>query len=195
MRRVDSSCATLTIRGLPANSTRKAEKLAAHLTLKTSRLRSRPKHACSEATLMAPGAQRNSPAGPARVSESARAKAETRRTRLPLHGSTAPLADVTVLTLNEVTLSNILGHAFAPMEKATEVQRHAYEFLDIDPGCCHASGRLKPPESAVGPLKREGFPSEPEMKVRSVAPSTDASPIVGSAEDRPRSYSSRPSQP
>ncbi|MDE0694322.1 MAG: IS1634 family transposase, partial [Boseongicola sp.] len=51
-------------------------------------------------------AQRNSPVEPARVSESARAKAADKRTPdgLPVHGFTTLLADLATLTLNEVTL-------------------------------------------------------------------------------------------
>lgn len=80
-------------------------------------------------------AQRNSPVEPARVSESARAKAADKRTPdgLPVHGFTTLLADLATLTLNEVTLPGSPDHAFPLLATPTELQRRAFELLEIDP--------------------------------------------------------------
>ncbi len=80
-------------------------------------------------------AQRNSPVEPARVSESARAKAADRRTPdgLPVHSLRTLLADLGTLTLNEVTLPGAPDHAFPLLATTTEPQRRAFELLDIDP--------------------------------------------------------------
>ena len=80
-------------------------------------------------------AQRSSPAEPARVSESARAKAADKRTPdgLPVHSLTTLLADLATLTLNEVTLPGSPDHAFPLLATPTELQRRAFELLEIDP--------------------------------------------------------------
>ncbi len=80
-------------------------------------------------------ARRNSPVEPARVSESARAKAARRRTPdgLPVHSLRTLLADLGTLTLNEVTLPGAPDHAFPLLATPTEPQRRAFELLDIDP--------------------------------------------------------------
>ena len=80
-------------------------------------------------------AQRNSPVEPARVSESARAKAADKRTPdgLPVHSLTTLLADLATLTLNEVTLPGSPDHAFPLLATPTELQRRAFELLEIDP--------------------------------------------------------------
>ena len=80
-------------------------------------------------------AQRSSPMEKAEVSESAKAKADTKRTPdgLPVHSFTTLLADLATLTLNEVTLPGSPDHAFPLMAKPTELQSRAFELLDIDP--------------------------------------------------------------
>ena len=80
-------------------------------------------------------AQRSSPMEKAEVSESARAKAETRRSPdgLPVHSFTTLLSDLATLTLNEVTLPGSPDHAFPLMAKPTELRSSAFELLDIDP--------------------------------------------------------------
>ena len=80
-------------------------------------------------------ARRSSPVEKAEVSESAKAKADTKRTPdgLPVHSMTTLLADLATLTLNEVTLPGSPDHAFPLMAKPTELQCRAFELLDIDP--------------------------------------------------------------
>ena len=80
-------------------------------------------------------AQRNSPVEPARVSESAKAKAADKRTPdgLPVHSLTTLLADLATLTLNEVTLPGSPDHAFPLLATPTELQRRAFGLLEIDP--------------------------------------------------------------
>ncbi len=80
-------------------------------------------------------ARRNSPVEPARVPESARAKAARRRTPdgLPAHSLRTPRADLGTLTLNGVTLPGAPDHAFPLLATPTEPQRRAFELLDIDP--------------------------------------------------------------
>ena len=80
-------------------------------------------------------AQRSSPVEKAEVSESAKAKADSKRTPdgLPVHSMTTLLADLATLTLNEVTLPGSPDHAFPLMAKPTELQGRAFELLDIDP--------------------------------------------------------------
>ena len=80
-------------------------------------------------------ARRGSPVEPARVPESARARADTGRTPdgLPVHSLTTLLSDLATLTLNGVTLPGSPDHAFPLMAKPTGLQRRAFELLDIDP--------------------------------------------------------------
>ncbi|MCY4243234.1 MAG: hypothetical protein OXD36_16015 [Rhodobacter sp.] len=79
-------------------------------------------------------AQRNSPVEPARVSESARAKAADRRTPdgLPVHSLTTLLADLATLTLNEATVPDGPDHSFPVFAQPTELQRRAFDLLEID---------------------------------------------------------------
>ena len=79
-------------------------------------------------------ARRNSPVEPARVSESAKAKAADKRTpdRLPVHSLTTLLADLATLTLNEVTLQGSPDHAFPLLATPTELQGRAFKLLGID---------------------------------------------------------------
>ena len=80
-------------------------------------------------------AQRSSPVEPARVSERAKAKAAKKRTPdgLPVHSLTTLLADLGTLTLNEVTLPGAPDHAFPLPATPTELQRRAFDLLEIDP--------------------------------------------------------------
>ena len=80
-------------------------------------------------------ARRSSPVEPARVSERAKAKAADKRTQdgLPVHSLTTLLADLATLTLNEVTLPGSPDHAFPLLATPTELQRRAFELLEIDP--------------------------------------------------------------
>ncbi len=79
-------------------------------------------------------ARRNSPVGPAGVSDSAKAKAGTKRTPdgLPVHSFRTLLADLGTLTLNEVTLPGSPDHALPLLAKPTELQGRAFELLEID---------------------------------------------------------------
>ena len=80
-------------------------------------------------------AQRSFPVEPARVSERAKAEASDKRTPdgLPAHGFTTLLADLGALTLNEVTLPGSPDHAFPLLATPTELQRRAFDLLEIDP--------------------------------------------------------------
>ena len=80
-------------------------------------------------------AQRSSPVEPAEVSESAKAKADTKFTPdgLPVHSFTTLLGDLATLTLNEVTLPDSPDHAFPLLAQPTELQARAFELLEIDP--------------------------------------------------------------
>ena len=81
------------------------------------------------------GLQGLQPVEKAEVAESAKAKADTKRTPdgLPVHSFTTLLSDLATLTLNEVTLPGSPDHAFPLMAKPTELQSRAFELLDIDP--------------------------------------------------------------
>ena len=80
-------------------------------------------------------ARRSSPVEKAEVSESAKAKADTKRTPdgLPVHGFRTLLADLGTLTLNEVTLPGGPDHAFPLLATPTELQARAFGLLEIDP--------------------------------------------------------------
>ena len=80
-------------------------------------------------------AQRSSPVEKAEVSESAKAKADTKRTPdgLPAHSFTTLFGDWATPMQNDVTLRGGSDHAFPLMAKPTELQRRAFELLDIDP--------------------------------------------------------------
>ncbi len=80
-------------------------------------------------------ARRSSPVEPAEVSESAKGKADTKRTPdgLPVHSFTTLLADLATLTLNEVTLPGCPDNAFPLLATPTELQGRAFELLEIDP--------------------------------------------------------------
>ena len=80
-------------------------------------------------------AQRSSPVAPARVSESAKAKADSKRTAdgLPVHSFTTLLADLATLTLNEATVPASPDHGFPVFTQPTQLQARAFELLEIDP--------------------------------------------------------------
>ena len=80
-------------------------------------------------------AQRSSPVEKAEVSESAKAKADTKRTPdgLPVHGFRTLLADLGTLTLNEATVPAGPDHGFPVFAQPTELQRRAFDLLEIDP--------------------------------------------------------------
>ena len=80
-------------------------------------------------------AQRSSPVEKAEVSESAKAKADTKRTPdgLPVHGFRTLLADLGTLTLNEATVPAGHDHGFPVFAQPTELQRRAFDLLEIDP--------------------------------------------------------------
>ena len=84
-------------------------------------------------------AQRKSPVEPARVSESARAKADTKLTSdgLPVHGFTSLLADLATLTLNEASVPATPDHCFPVFAQPTPLQGRAFELLEIDPARIH----------------------------------------------------------
>ena len=80
-------------------------------------------------------AQRSSPVEPARVSESARAKAADKRTPdgLPVHSLTTLLADLATLTLNHASLPGRPDSRFLLASEPTELQKRAFELLGMDP--------------------------------------------------------------
>ena len=80
-------------------------------------------------------AQRNSPVAPARVSKSAKAKADTKLTPdgLPVHSLTTLLADLATLTLNEATVPSNPDHHFPVFAQPTPLQSRAFKLLEIEP--------------------------------------------------------------
>ncbi len=80
-------------------------------------------------------AQRKSPVAPARVSESAKAKADTKLTSdgLPVHSFTTLLADLATLTLNEVAIPARRAYRFPLMSEPTPLQARAFQLVEIDP--------------------------------------------------------------
>ena len=80
-------------------------------------------------------AARSSPVQPARVSEAAARKANTRQTAdgLPLHSFPTLLADLATLTLNEVTLPGSPDAGFPLVARPTPLQQRAFQLLDIQP--------------------------------------------------------------
>ncbi len=79
--------------------------------------------------------ERNSPVEPARVSESARAKAAAKQTPagLPVHSFRTLLADLGTLTLNDAFLPGRPGSAFRMASRPTALQKRAFELLEIKP--------------------------------------------------------------
>ena len=80
-------------------------------------------------------AQRSSPVEKAEVSESAKAKADTKRTPdgLPVHSMTTLLADLGTLTLNHASLPGRPDSRFLLASEPTELQARAFELLGMDP--------------------------------------------------------------
>ena len=80
-------------------------------------------------------AQRSSPVEKAEVSESAKAKADTKRTPdgLPVHSFTTLLSDLATLTLNEATVPDGPDHGIPVFAQPTELQGRALDLLEIDP--------------------------------------------------------------
>ena len=80
-------------------------------------------------------AQRTSPVAVARVSESAKAKADTKLTSdgLPVHSFTTLLADLATLTLNEATVPSNPDHHFPVFTQPTPLQSRAFKLLEINP--------------------------------------------------------------
>ena len=80
-------------------------------------------------------AARNSPVEPARISQRAKAKADTRRTPdgFPVHSFRTLLDHLATLTLNEVTLPASPDAAFPMLARPTPLQQKAFNLLDIDP--------------------------------------------------------------
>ena len=79
--------------------------------------------------------QRSSPMEPARVSESAKAKADTKRTPdgPPVHSFRTLLADLGTLTLNHASLPGRPDSRFLLASEPTELQERAFELLGMDP--------------------------------------------------------------
>ena len=80
-------------------------------------------------------AARNSPVEPARISQRAKAKADTRRTPdgFPVHSFRTLLDHLATLTLNEVTLPACPDAAFPMLARPTPLQQKAFNLLDTDP--------------------------------------------------------------
>ena len=72
---------------------------------------------------------------PARVSERAKAKADTKLTSdwLPVHSFTTLLADLATLALNEVAIPARRASRFPLMSAPTPLQSRAFELMEIDP--------------------------------------------------------------
>ena len=120
-------------------------------------------------------ARRSSPVEPARVSESAKAKASDKRTSdgLPVHGFTTHLADLGRLTLNHAFLPGRPDSRFMLASEPTKLQERAFELLGMDPDrddCISVTAWFRPkPQScmaesvfAVGevPVSPCGMPTE-----------------------------------
>ena len=80
-------------------------------------------------------AQRSSPVEPAKVSESAKAKADTKLTPdgLPVHSFTTLLSDLGTLTLNHASLPGRPDSRFLLASEPTELQARAFDLLGMDP--------------------------------------------------------------
>ncbi len=80
-------------------------------------------------------ALRGSPVAPARISESAKAKAGTELASdgLPVHGFTTLPAELATLTLNEATAPTRLHHHFPAFAQPTPLQSRAFKLPEIDP--------------------------------------------------------------
>ena len=80
-------------------------------------------------------AQRGSPVEPAEVSDRAKGKADTKRTRdgLPVHSFSTLLADLGTLTLNHASLPERPDSRFLLASDPTALQARAFELLGMDP--------------------------------------------------------------
>ena len=80
-------------------------------------------------------ASRNSPVEKAQVSERTKAKAARKQTAegLPVHSLRTLLADLSTLTLNQVTLPDAPDHPFPMFAKPTPLQAKAFDLLGVDP--------------------------------------------------------------
>ena len=80
-------------------------------------------------------AKRTSPVQPARISDRAKAKADTKTTAegFPVHSLKTLLADLATLTLNQVTLPTNPDQGFPMIAQPTPLQRKAFELLEVDP--------------------------------------------------------------
>ncbi len=80
-------------------------------------------------------ARRSSPVEPAKVSDSAKAKADTKRTSdgLPVHSFTTLLSDLGTLTLNYASLPGRSDSRFLLASEPTELQAKAFALLGMDP--------------------------------------------------------------
>ena len=79
-------------------------------------------------------AQRSSPVEKAEVSESAKAKADTKRTPdgLPVHSFTTLLSDLATLTLNHASIPGRPDSRFLLASEPTELQARAFALLGMD---------------------------------------------------------------
>ena len=80
-------------------------------------------------------AKRASPVEAAKVSEKAKAKADSKKTAdgLPVHSMQTLLADLATLTLNEVELPAIPERPLTIVSRPTKLQERAFGLLGIDP--------------------------------------------------------------
>ena len=80
-------------------------------------------------------AKRSSPVQEAEVSDSAGARARTRKTPdgFPVHSLKTLLADLATLTLNDVELPATPNHEFRLLSQPTPLQQRAFELLEVDP--------------------------------------------------------------
>ena len=80
-------------------------------------------------------AQRNSSVEKAEVSDSAKAKAGTKRTPdgLPVHGFTTLLSDLATLMLQEATVPDGPDHGYPFFAQPAELQGRAFDLLEFDP--------------------------------------------------------------
>ena len=80
-------------------------------------------------------AKRTSPVQPVRISDRAKAKADTKTTAegFPVHSLKTLLADLATLTLNQVTLPTNPEQGFPMIAQPTPLQRKAFELLEVEP--------------------------------------------------------------
>ena len=80
--------------------------------------------------------KRGTPVERVEVSDSAKRKSDTKKTRegFCVHSFRTLMEDLGTLSLNEVTLPGSPEHRFPMITEPTPLQSRAFELLDIEPG-------------------------------------------------------------